>query len=123
MSELTHNMKEAVQHAVERKEAGGSISEELVEFLWENLILLQGQPFLTAKNLEFTYTIKGGEMFVSRKDKSITKATIIRAFEAALSLQKNGEKVSGPKKLGTFGASYLYPVFAELGVFDGQREK
>jgi hypothetical protein len=24
--------------------------------------------------------------------------------------------VSGPKKLGCFGASYLYPVFLELGI-------
>ena len=24
--------------------------------------------------------------------------------------------VAGPKKLGTFGASYLYPVFVRIGV-------
>ena len=27
-----------------------------------------------------------------------------------------GRIVSGPKKLGTFGASYLYPVFVRIGV-------
>lgn len=34
----------------------------------------------------------------------------------AMELQKSGLPVSGPKKLKTFGASYLYPIFMELGV-------
>lgn len=124
MSELTQNLHKAVEEAVSQKEKPiDNISEELSDLLWQNLIQLQGQTFLTAKNLEFTYIIKGGEMFVSRKDKSITKATAVRAFEAAVRILKNGERVSGPKKLGTFGASYLYPVFEKLGVFDGQAEK
>lgn len=124
MSELTQNLHKAVEEAVSQKEKPvDNISEELSDLLWQNLIQLQGQTFLTARNLEFTYIIKGGEMFVSRKDKSITKATVVRAFEAAVRILKNGERVSGPKKLGTFGASYLYPVFEKLGVFDGQAEK
>lgn len=35
------------------------------------------------------------------------------AFHKALELDR---VVTGPKKLGTFGASYLYPVFREIGV-------
>lgn len=69
--------------------------------------------FFTAKNLEFTYAIRGGELFVSRKEKSITRATVELAFWRALELK---EATTGPKKLGVFGASYLYPVFIELGV-------
>ncbi len=52
-------------------------------------------------------------MFVTRKDKSITRASVMMAFHKALEL---GRIVTGPKKLGTFGASYLYPVFREIGV-------
>lgn len=81
--------------------------------LWEILSALQGSVFYTAKGLSFTYSMKGGEMFVSRKEKSITQATVFMAFHKALEL---GDKADGPKKLGTFGASYLYPVFVRIGV-------
>ncbi len=88
--------------------------------LWDALIAWQGELFYTAKGLAFTYAIRerrdgalGGEMFISRKEKSITQSTVFMAFHRALEL---GGNVEGPKKLGTFGASYLYPVFIRLGV-------
>lgn len=84
--------------------------------LWSMLIYLQGCVFLTAKGLKFTYKIKGGEMFVNRKSKSLTQATVFMAFRKAMEL---GGAVAGPKKLGTFGASYLYPIFVRLGVIRG----
>ncbi len=74
---------------------------------------LQGCVFLTAKGLKFTYKVRGGEMFVNRKSKAITQATVCMAFHKAMEL---GGVVAGPKKLGTFGASYLYPVFVRIGV-------
>jgi hypothetical protein len=37
------------------------------------------------------------------------------SFHRALEL---GEKATGPKKLGTFGASYLYPIFMRIGVIE-----
>lgn len=55
-------------------------------------------------------------MFLSRKDKSITRSTVNLAFRKALELQRELGMVSGPKKLGCFGASYLYPVFLEIGI-------
>ncbi len=81
--------------------------------LWSLLTCLQGCVFLTAKGRKFTYTIKGGEMFVNRKSKSITQATVFMAFWKAMEF---GGNVAGPKKLGTFDASYLYPVFVRIGV-------
>ena len=86
---------------------------EREEALWSLLADLQGCVFLTAKGLKFTYKVRGGEMFVKRKSKSITQATVFMAFHKAMEL---GGVVTGPKKLGTFGASYLYPVFVRLGV-------
>lgn len=77
------------------------------------LVYLQGCVFLTAKGLKFTYQIRGGEMFVNRKSKSVTQATVFMAFRKAMELEGI---VAGPKKLGTFGASYLYPIFERLGV-------
>ena len=88
--------------------------------LWDALIALQGETFRTAKGLSFTYLIRerrdgamGGEMFISRKEKSITQSTVFMAFHKVIEM---GGVVEGPKKLGTFGASYLYPVFIRLGV-------
>jgi hypothetical protein len=43
-------------------------------------------------------------------------ATVNLAFKEAIELQENGIKITGPKKLGCFGASYLYPVFIRIGV-------
>ena len=90
------------------------------EALWDALIALQGEMFFTAKGLSYTYLIRerrdgalGGELFISRKEKSITQSTVFMAFHKALEL---GGVVTGPKKLGTFGASYLYPIFIRLGV-------
>lgn len=81
--------------------------------LWSTLVAMQGQPFKTAKGLDFTYTIKGNELFVDRKSKSITRATVMLTYKKTMEL---GGIVTGPKKLGTFGASYLYPIFMEIGL-------
>lgn len=77
---------------------------------------LQGCVFFTAKKLKFTYEIRGGEMFVNRKSKSITQATVFRAYWKAAELMETSRAVTGPKQLGTFGASYLYPIFKKIGI-------
>ncbi len=86
-----------------------------MEALWTALIAFEGYSFYTAKGLKFSYCIRGNEMFVDRKEKSITKATILLAARRVMELEG---KVVGPKKLGCFGASYLYPVFLKLGMID-----
>lgn len=113
----------AVSAWMEQQEEDGKSQTEMPdpgndfdELLWKALEEIQGTPFQTAKNLEFTFRIKGYEMFVDRKDKSITRSTVMLSFHRALQQQCQMGFVSGPKKLGTFGASYLYPVFASLGI-------
>lgn len=76
--------------------------------------------FLTAKRLKFNFKIKGREMFISRKSKSITQATVFLAYNKAVELKG---VVTGPKQLGTFGTSYLYPVFARIGVIANKMEQ
>lgn len=102
---------------VRELECGGdACGEELEQLLWSTLELFQDCEFHTSKNLQFTYSIKGNEMFVSRKDKSLTRATVALAMRTAVRRQQECGAVTGPKKLGTFGASYLYPVFIRIGV-------
>lgn len=86
---------------------------EREEKLWQELIYLQGCLFTTSKGLDFTYKIHGGEMFVDRKEKSITRATVMKAYGKVVELDG---VVKGPKTLGTFGASYLYPIFVKMGL-------
>lgn len=93
--------------------------------LWEAIAAFSGDTFQTAKGLEFSYTVRrnsdgsvGNEMFVDRKEKSITRSSVNKAFQKAAELGEGRfpAAVPGPKKLGVFGASYLYPVFLKLGV-------
>ena len=86
--------------------------------LWKAIATLTDRTIATAKGLPFTITLKGNELFVSRKEKSITRATVDMAYQQVLKLQEAGEAINGPKKLGTFGASYLYPLFIALGVIE-----
>lgn len=88
--------------------------------IWKLLIENQDKIFFTVQGLKFTYRIKGYEMFVSRKEKSITFSTVRKAYERAMELQREKIIITGPKKLGDFvGSSYLYPIFIELGIIKG----
>ncbi|MEY8522948.1 hypothetical protein AALA90_07965 [Lachnospiraceae bacterium 38-10] len=111
--EKIRELKELVQREIRGE---GNSQALLEEVLWDALVLLEGKSFETAKHLDYSYSIKGYEIFVSRKDKSITRSTVNLSLWNAMELQKSGLPVSGPKKLKTFGASYLYPIFMELGV-------
>ena len=86
---------------------------------WENLKGHQNSAFYTAHGLEFQYQIIGNEMFVTRKEKSITRSTVMLAYRRARKLHT----VSGPKQLGVFGASYLYPVFLKLDICVSERRE
>lgn len=96
-----------------RKRNNTRTDTEKEEKLWQELIYLQGCLFTTSKGLDFTYKIRGGEMFVDRKEKSITRATVMKAYGKVVELDG---VVKGPKTLGTFGASYLYPIFVKMGL-------
>ena len=57
------------------------------------------------------YIICGGELFVDRRSKSITISTVAAALQKIATRQAAGEAITGPKKIGCYGASYLYPMF------------
>ena len=89
--------------------------------MWKTVIAFEGYPFSTARGLRFSYALKRGKnglptAEIDRKEKAITKATICLAFRTAIEIQKRDGFVSGPKKIGGFGASYLYPMFLRFGV-------
>ena len=88
---------------------------------WEELEAHQGEVFYTAKKLPFRYTIRGGEMFVDRRSKSITYATFRTALEK---LRADGEhRITGPKSLCCFGAPYVWALIVALGLEAGPAEE
>lgn len=91
-----------------------------MEEVWGQMIAYQGYTFYTCKGLDFTYTVKGNEIFFSRKEKSVTRASVEIGWRKAMELDG---KVSGPKKLVCHGSSYLYPVFAYLGLIEAENLK
>lgn len=104
------------------KELDDNAAESL---LWERIAELQGTSLHTSGRngsggVEFTYSVRTnksgswrGELFISTKKKSITRATVMKAYRRAAELDG---VVPGPKTLGTFGASYLYSIFQSLGI-------
>lgn len=100
-----------------------TIASEEDEQLWQQIIAMEGQPFTTARGLEYTYHVKRnrngemlGEIIFDRKEKTVTRNTILLAYQKAREVQTAEGCVSGPKKLGVFGASYLYPIFLHMGI-------
>ena len=85
--------------------------------LWNTIILHQGETFTssgrgTRPGVNFSFTIRGAKMFVDRKEKLITRATVLRTYHKAVELVM----FIGPKKLNVFGASYLLPIFKKIGI-------
>lgn len=116
-----YNAKEASMDAErckkyrQRKSAVARLKEnpDNLELLWDAMAAFAGYPFQTyPKGLKFKYVVKGNEIFVNRKKKSITRATVVLAYQ---NMQKI-EEITRAKELGTFGASYLYPIFLRFEV-------
>ena len=98
-------------------------SPDAEEYLWDAIVAYVDYSFITEKGLSLKYTVQGGEIFFNRKKKSVTRATVMKAFHRVRQLQHEKGFVSGPKELGTFGASYIYPVFLRIGVCVKKSEK
>ena len=114
------NRKAMVKKLAAEVETGAEHTKNL---LWETITAFEDYPFKTAKGLRYYYTVKGNELFISRKEKSVTRASVNMAFETAVRLQREGSKITGPKMLGCFGASYLYPIFNRIGVMRDGKER
>lgn len=106
---------------------------EYSDELWDCILLYQGQRFRTSGRgkdykgaVDFTYTVKTSEhtglltdeiLFSTREQgKTVTRSSVELALKNAISIQKAEGYVSGPKRLGGFGSSYLYAIFLKWGI-------
>ena len=92
-----------------------------ISSLWDVIVENQGRKFETKKGLPFTYSVKGGELFTDRRERSITRSTFEKAYEK-LQADQSGEnaprKIVGPKTLNMYGAPYVWAVFAGIGLIE-----
>ena len=113
--------------AVEALQQHIGLQDEL-ECLWKAVLAFEGYSFRTfgrgkTPGVKFSYQVKrsrggqpDGEIKVNRKEKAITRASIELAYRRAIEMSG---VVTEPKKLGVFGASYLYPILVRFGVTKG----
>ena len=114
----------AVVDLKECLDAGNDWSDSL----WKCIELYEGQKFRTSGRgkehrgaVGFSYQLKVSsrtgektdELVISSREagKTITRSSVELAFEKAIEEQMSEGYVSGPKKLGGFGSSYLYAIF------------
>jgi len=79
--------------------------------IWDHIVACQGNIFYTKNGLPFTYYIKGGELFCSRRERSITRSTFEKAF---LKIKECSEEISGPKRLNVYGAPYVWAILNQV---------
>ena len=79
-----------------------------------DFVSLAGQEFETLRGLGFTFVARGNEILFDRKNKAITRATVMLGYRNFVELRNNGIVLESPKQLGVFGASYLLPVFLKI---------
>lgn len=92
-----------------------------IDNLWDKIVEQAGREFLTKKGLPFTYSIKGGELFTDRRERSITRSTFEKAYEKLLRDQAGEnapKKIVGPKTLNVYGAPYVWAVFTGIGMIE-----
>ena len=87
LPDISIKAERQIQYRV-RKRNNVRTEVEREEKLWQELIYLQGCLFTTSKCLDFTYKIHGGEMFVDRKEKSITRATVMKAYGKVVEMDR-----------------------------------
>lgn len=92
-------------------------TEILGNELWKVVRVFENYPFYTMKGLRYTYKIKENELFVGRKEKGISKSTVMQAMQKVMELK---QKVKEPEQLEVSGASYLYPLFLKIGLIENE---
>lgn len=96
-------------------------SEINISNLWNTISEYEGRSFLTKKGLPFTYTIRGGELFTDRRERSITRSTFEKAYEKLYKDQVGenaAKRIAGPKTLNMYGAPYVWAVFMGIGLIE-----
>jgi len=93
--------------------------------LLDVIVQHEGDSFATKKGLPFEYSIRGGELFTDRRERSITRSTFEKAYDK-LERDQCGEdaprRIVGPKTLNVYGAPYVWAVFVGIGLIEEEMQ-
>lgn len=95
--------------------------------LWICVTACEEARFETVSGLPFTYTVKttrsgtkGCELRISRKKKTVTRSSVLLSLDRLLQIGRTQGtlpvRLTTPRQLGTFGASYIFPLFIRFGL-------
>ena len=116
---MDESMNNKTDHNMDKNSLPKEMQRITGDNLWEVIVYCQGKTFYTKKGLPFTYTVKGGELFTDRRDRSITRSTFEKALaklQADREKEEGERKITGPKSLNVYGAPYVWAVFMGIGV-------
>lgn len=113
-------------------------AEKISAALWRCVCIFENYPFSTSgrgtsSGVEYTYQVShtpsasgrhydgnsisgyGNELWIvkdgEKREKSISRSSVELGFKKYLEVIEKEGTITGPKKLGVFGASYLLPLF------------
>lgn len=79
--------------------------------VWAMLQAHEGETFYTAKGLPFHYLIHGRELFVNRKNKSITISTVANALARIKAREAAGRQSPAPRRSAATGPATFIRCF------------
>lgn len=120
LPENSQNAERAERYRKRKKEIAILAAEPGFGNLWKAVDAFQDYSFTAANGLKFSYTLKDGGMFIEKSAVSIRKADAELAYKRAVEMNRI---VKDSKKLGVFGADYLYPVFVRIGVIQHSEKR
>lgn len=75
-------------------------STDAEKYLWAAIEAFEGYPFSTEKGLSFKYSLKGGEIFFSRKEKSVTTGNCAEGFQSSTTDPASRRLCEWPEEAG-----------------------
>lgn len=89
--------------------------QECEQALWGLIKLHEGCIFYTVSGLRYKYKVIDGEIRIDVKKERITKLSVMQAMNKAIEISSI---VSGPRKFGVTGNSYVYPILVRFGLIN-----
>lgn len=92
------------------------IDEEFYDQLWDTICAFQNVTFKCKGNETYTYEVHDDELELKGLNKVFCRNALNYSADKALFLRQHQSHVDRPERLGTIGASYIYPLFEKLGI-------
>lgn len=97
-------------------DGSAQVDEEFYDLLWDTICAFQNVPFFCKGSESYTYVVHDDELELKGLNKVFCRNALNYSADKALFLRQHQSHVDRPERLGTIGASYIYPLFEKLGI-------